>query len=140
MGIISDFFIADRSAAPNYRGGEAFHDLDKCQFKGVTPLQVGQFLAVLRETEYTVDIVSEFELLTPEDAEDWTMSVPPDFANALANLEASEIPTLAGKFASATAMELGWGADDYVSIISDLSRLARRALETGTAMYLWNSL
>lgn len=140
MGLLSDFFIADASPVPKYDGGAAFDDADKCRFKGLSPLQGGQFLAVLRGKKYKVDMVSEFKLVTPEDAEDWTMAVPPDFVNALAKLKPTEIPGLAAKFAKATADELGWSADDFVPIISDLSRLARRALEKGKAMYLWNGL
>jgi len=140
MGILSDFFIADASPVPNYQGGEGFDDADKCQFKGLTPLQGGQFLAVLRGQEYAVNMISEFKLVTPEDAEDWTMSVPQDFVNALAKLQPSEIPALAGKFAEATAEELGWSVDDFVPIIRDLSGLARRAVEKRQAMFLWNCL
>ena len=138
MGLLSDFFIADGSPAPKYEGGEAFDDADKCQFKGLTPLQGGQFLAVLRGKKYKVEMVREFKLVTPEDAEDWTMTVPPDFVNGLAKLKPDEISGLAAKFAKATAEELGWSADDFVPIITDLSGLARRALEKGKTMYLWN--
>jgi hypothetical protein len=140
MGLLSDFFIADASPVPKYECGEAFDDADKCQFKELTPLQGGQFLAVLRGQEYTVDMISDFRLVTPEDAEDWTMSVPQDFVDALARLQPSEIPALAGKFAEATAEELGWSADDFVPIISDLSKLARRGIEKRKTMYLWNCL
>lgn len=140
MGLLSHFFIADESPVPNYEGGEAFDDADKCQFKGLTPLEGAQLLAVLRGEPYEVDMVSEFQLVTPEDAEDWTMAVPPDFVNALAGLEVDKIPGLAAKFAEATAEELGCPAEDFVPIISDLSSLARRALEKGKTMFLWNSL
>ena len=140
MGLLSDFFIADATPVPSYDGGQGFDNADKCQFKGLTPLQGGQFLAVLRGKKYKVDMVSEFKLVTPEDAEDWTMSVPQDFVTALAKLKPSEIPGLAAKFAKATAEELGWSADDFVPVISDLSGLARRALEAGKTMYLWNCL
>jgi hypothetical protein len=140
MGLLSDFFIADASPVPRYQGGKGFDDADKCQFKGLTPLQGGQFLAVLRGQEYEVDMISEFKLVTPEDAEDWTMSVPQDFVDALARLRPDEIPALAGKFAEASAEELGWSADDFVPIIRDLTTLARRAIERRKTMYLWNCL
>lgn len=140
MGLLSDFFIADASPVPNYEGGEGFDDADKCQFKGLTPLQGGQFLAVLRGQDYTVDMISEFKLVTPEEADDWTMSVPQDMVNALARLNPKEIPALATKFAEATAEELGWSADDFVEIVTELSALAHRAVEKGKTMYLWNCL
>ena len=140
MGLLSDFFIADATPAPNYEAGEAFDDADKCQFKGLTPLQCGQFLAVLRGQEYVVDMVNEFELVTPEDAEDWTMSVPQDMVVALAKIQPGQIPALAAKFAEATTEELGWSPGDFVPIITDLSALARRAVANNKTMYLWNCL
>ena len=140
MGILSDFFIADASTVPNYAGGEQFEAPDKCQFKGLTPLQGGQFLAVLRGKEYVVDMVSEFKLVTPEDAEDWTMSVPQDMVETLAAIEVDQIPNFASQFAYATSAELGWSADDFEPIVTQLAALARRAADTGKSMYLWNCL
>lgn len=138
MGLLSDFFIANASPVPNYEGGETFDDADKCQFKSISPLQAGQFLAVLRRVDYTVDLLSEFKLVTPEEAEDWTMSVPQDFVDALAKLKSGEIPALAARFAEATQEELSWEAEDFVPLIRDLSQLARRAVEERKAMFLWN--
>jgi hypothetical protein len=137
MSILSDFFIADPSPVPEYGGGESFRDEDKCQFRGLSPLQGGQFLAVLRGEEYSVDSISEFELVTPEDAEDWTMSVPQDMVLGLAGLNPDQIPIIAAKFAEATSEELGWSAEDFLPIVRDLSALARRAVSQGKAMYLW---
>lgn len=140
MWLLSDFFIADASSVPRYDGGKAFDAADKCQFKGLTPLQGSQFLAVLRGQDYMEDMISEFKLVTPADAEDWTMSVPQDMVNTLARLQPNEIPILVSKFAEVTAEELGWSADDLVPIIRGLSILARRAIEKGKMMYLWNCL
>jgi hypothetical protein len=140
MSLLSDFFIADASRAPKYDGGEAFNDADKCQFKGLSPLQGAQFLAILRGQEYTIDMVSEFKLVTPEDAEDWTMAVPQDMIDALAKLKPDQVPGLAARFAAATAEELGWSPDDFIPILRGLSALARRAIDTGRTMYLWNCL
>jgi hypothetical protein len=140
MGMLSDFFIADASPVPNYQGGEEFDDADKCQWKGLSPLQGAQFLAVLRGHEFTVDIINEFKLVTPEDAEDWTVCVPQDFVSALAQLEPSAIPAVAGKFAEATADELGWSSADFLPLVRELSTLARRAVDKRKTMYLWNCL
>ena len=140
MGLLSDFFIADATRVPNYDGGEDFDPADKCQFKRITPLQCGQFLAVLRGQEYVVEMINEFQLVTPEDADDWTMSVPQDMVDALASLPPDEIPNLAERFADATSVELGWSAGDFVPIITDLSALARRGVEQGKTMFLWNCI
>ena len=138
MGLLSDFFIADPSPIPNYEGGENFAAVDKCQFRDLSPLQGGQFLAVMRGQEYQVGMINEFKLVTSEDAEDWTMSVPQDFVHYLAKLQEDEIPSLAAKFAAATAEELNWSQDDFVPVVTDLSSLARRAIENRQSMFLWN--
>lgn len=140
MGILSDFFIANPTHAPNYAGGDAFDAADKCQLKSITPLQAAQFLAVLRGREYDVDLLGEFQLITPEDAEEWTTTVPQDMLEGLARIGDGEITDIATQFAQATAEELGWSPDDFAPIVADLSTLARRAAETGKEMYLWNSL
>ena len=140
MGLLSDFFIADATPVPSYDGGESIDEADKCQFKNLTPLQAAQFLAVLRDQEYVVKLMNEFELVSPEDAEDWTMSVPDDMVASLAKVEDADIGTIASRFAEATSEELGWSPDDFVPIVSELSALGRRAIAANKKMYLWNCL
>lgn len=140
MGLLSDFFIADAAPVPDYQGGEAFGDEDKCQFKNLTPLQTAQFLAVLRGQEYVVDMILEFQLVTAEDADDWTMTVPQDMVDALAKIERAKVANVASQFAEATSEELGWSPDDFVPIVTALSSLAQRAIATNKRMYLWNCL
>jgi hypothetical protein len=140
MGVLSDFFIADRSTVPDYCGGEQLEDEDKCQYKRLTPLQAAQLLAVLRKQEYHVGLIGEFQLVTPEEAEEWTMSVPEDMVAKLAEIEEADVRHVAEQFAEATADELGWSPDDFVPIVTALAALARRAIESGKAMYLWNCL
>lgn len=140
MGLLSDFFIADPTPALDYGGGESIADGDKCQFKNLTPLQAAQFLAVLRGQKYVVEMIREFHLVTPEDAESWTMTVPDDMVTALANIESGRIFEVASQFADATSEELGSSPEDFVAIVADLAALARRAIATNKKMYLWNSL
>ena len=140
MGILSDFFLADPTPVPSYDGGAEFDASDKCQYTELTALQAGQILAVLRGHKYVADMIREFELVTPDDAEDWTMSVPQDMVDALARVQTERIPPLADQFAQATKEELGWSPDDFATVITELSALARRAIATNKKMYLWNSL
>jgi len=140
MGLLSDFFIADATTVPHYEGGETFGAADKCQFKYLTPLQAAQFLAVLRGQEYVVGMIREFELVTPEDADEWTMVVPDDMVHALAKIEAGDVSRVALQFSGATQEELGWSSDDFAPIVRALSTLARRAIAANKRMYLWNSL
>ena len=107
MVILSDFFIADPSSVSDYASAEAVEAEDKCQLKGITPLQAAQMLAVLRGQDYSMELIGEFPLLTPEDAEDWTMSVPSDMVDSLAAITPGDIADLARRFADATSAELG---------------------------------
>jgi hypothetical protein len=87
-----------------------------------------------------IEMIDAFPLLTPEEAEEWTMSVPDDMTTALAALDGSQLPKVAQRCADETAEELGWSSDDFQDVLKQLRALARRALDTGKPMYLWNSL
>jgi len=140
MSILSDFFIAEIGSIPNYEGGDGFASQDKCQLRRITPLEASGMLSVLRGGIDRMELFGEFELLTPQDAEEWTMSVPLDMVESLAALDEDSIPTTAKSFAEVTADELGWQEQDFVPVVTDLSALAKRALSSGKTIFLWNCL
>lgn len=139
MGLLCDFFIAEAEPIPNYDGLE-FPSSDRIQLRHISSLQCAQFLAVLRGQKYSVTLLKEFVLLTPQDADEWTMHVPEDMVEKLAQTKNDQISKIAEQFSKATSAELGWSSDDFVPIVSDLCGLARRALESKKKMYLWNSI
>lgn len=140
MSILSDFFIADESATPVYDCGSEFPAEDRCQFKYITPLEAAGILSVLRGGGDRIEMLGDFPLLTPQDAEEWTMSVPAEMTSALAVLDDLQIPDIAQQCADVTAEELGWSSEDFEGVIKELCVLARRAIDSGKSMYLWNSL
>lgn len=140
MGILSDFFIADANATPEYGCGPDFPSTDRCQFKYITPLEAAGILSVLRGGGDRIEMLDAFPLLTPEDSEQWTMSVPNDMVTSLAELSDAQIPDIARQCADVTAGELGWSPQDFTDVVKQLSELARLAVETRKSMYLWNSL
>jgi hypothetical protein len=140
MGLLSDFFIADGASVPNYDGGDTFEAADKCQYRRLSTLQAAQFLAVFRGQEFEIEMMDEFELLTPEDAVEWTHSVPQDMVTTLANLEERDFAAIAAKFVDATREELAYSLEDFVLLLRDLSALARRAIANHKRMYLWNCI
>jgi hypothetical protein len=140
MGILSDFFVAETTTTPDYDGGPDFPAEDRCQFKSLTPLEAAGMLSVLRGGGDRIELLGAFHLLTPEDAEEWTMSIPEEMTAALATLTDSEIPDTAEKCAKMTAEELGWSSDQFEDILQQLRYLARRTVEGNKSMYLWNSL
>ena len=140
MGILSDFFIAADSPTPKYDCGPQFPAEDRCQFKSITPLEAAGILSVLRGGGDPIEMLDEFPSLTPQDAEEWTQRVPADMTSALATLNDSQIPDIAQRCADLTAEELGWSSDDFQDVLKQLRTLARRAIDTGKSIYLWNSL
>ena len=139
MSVLSDFFIAEKGAVPSYDGGDGFPSEDRCQIGSITPLEAAGIMEVLTGSD-TFEVLDQFTLLTPQDAEDWTMAVPDEMIEALAGLDDSQIPDVAKRCSDITAEELGWSPEDFLSVISPLRDLASRALETNRSMYLWNSM
>ena len=97
-------------------------------------------LAVLRGGGDAIELIDEFVLLTPQEAEQWTMSVPRDMVEALAALDEQGVKATSEKLAEATVEELGWSAADFDPMLRELATLARRAIATHKSMYLWNCL
>jgi hypothetical protein len=97
-------------------------------------------LAVIRGTGDSVELMDEFELLTDQNAEERTMSVPDDMVLKFSQLANDQISPLAQQFAEETYKELAWSTDDFIPVVTDLRRLSKRAIDTGKKMYLWNSL
>lgn len=140
MGVLSDFFIASDSDALDYDGGQSIADADRRQFKQITPLEAASILAVLRDENDPLMLIDEFELLTPEDAEHWTMSVPIDMVEKLARLPTSDVPQLAAKLSHFTEEELAWSQEEFEFVVTELADLARKSVATGKRMFLWNSM
>lgn len=140
MSLLSDFFIATDHDAHSYDGDPAFPASDRVQLNRITPLEAAGLLEALRGGGDSIEMISEFPLLTPQDAEAWTMGTPEDFATRLAELPESAVPDIAGSFADITVEELGWSAEDASSMVADLRMLARRAKEVKKQIFLWNSL
>ncbi len=139
MGLLSSFFIAEEGAVPEYDSLN-FCAEDHCEFKYITTLEAANMLAVLRGENDPIKLLSKFKLLTAQEAEEWTQSVPQEMVNKLAAIQKEEVENIAKSFAEATKEELGWTREDFKPVVCGLSKLARRALETKKAMYLWNSL
>ncbi len=140
MGILSDFFILGKGVIPEYDANKDWGS-HRCAYKGITPLEAAAMLKVIRESpDDRVKIMDEFTLLTPEDAEEWIMSVPDDMIKLLASAHESKINDWAAECAEITKEELHWKASDFVELLADLSKLARAATAENMNMYLWNSL
>jgi len=139
MGILSDFFIAETGTVPEYDGGHDFPANSRVQIGSITPLEAAGIMEVVTGRD-TFEVMGEFTLLTPQDAEEWTMSVPDELVKSLARLDDSQMPEIADRCSKLTAEELGWSPNDFLGVISELRQLARLAVDKNYSMFLWNSL
>lgn len=144
MALISDFFITAEPSASHYSGGEGLATDDYCRFEDISPLQAGQFLALLRGDDHSPEHTNEFRLVSAsEDSgneETWTMSVPQDMLMRLSKLDHLGINNMAQRLSEETQAELGLDAKEFKPFVSQLVELSKRALASGKVMYLWNSL
>ena len=140
MGMLSDFYIAARTDSPEYDCGPDFPAEERCQLRGMTPLESAGILAALRGVEDSVALMDEFELLTPQEAEEWIYLVPQDMVDELAKLEGEKLNKVAQQSSVNNAEELPWAPEDYIELFTKLSALAKRAKVSEKVMYLWVSL
>jgi hypothetical protein len=139
MGTLADFFIADRSSIPIYEGGRGFDSIDRCDCGGLGLLQAEQLLGLLREMRGGGDRHNNFELITPPEGQDFTMSIPADMVAILASLMDDEIMVVADRLAQDTQPELHWSPQDFQPMLTALVTLARRAVDCDRAMFYWTT-
>ena len=137
MSSLCDFFLSDNNNSLQYDGGPAY--TDKCQFKSLSILEVAGILAVLNGGD-AVELLDDFQLLTPEDAEEWIYLVPVEMTELLSNIDPSEIEEIAEKCAVETVEEIAWETSDFLPVITALRSLAVKARQLNKDLYVWNSL
>ena len=140
MGILSDFFLANKDAYRDYNGLDEYPQEDFFRARRLTSLELEGIYAALLGKEDRSGLMGEFNLLTEQDAEQWTYSIPPQMTLALVELPDSEINKIAEKVSEITQEELGWPASDFVPILENLKRLSVRGNEQGKQLFFWMSL
>jgi len=137
MSSLSDFFLAEKNSTPSYNSDSQYPD--KCEFRSLSVLEVAGILAVLNDGD-AIELLDEFKLLTPEDAEEWLYAIPDEMVQLLSSIQENEIANVAEKCAIETEEEIEWEASDFIPVITELRSLAIKANEQSKGMYFWNSL
>lgn len=137
MSSLSDFFLAEKNSTPTYNSDSEYPD--KCEFRSLSILEVAGILAVLNDGD-AIELLDEFKLLTPEDAEEWLHAIPDEMVQLLSSILDNEIPNVAEKCSIETEEEIEWEASDFIPVITELRSLAIKANEQSKGMYFWNSL
>lgn len=141
MALLTDFFIAKKENYSDYRPGIEFPKDDFFQAKNLTSLELAGILATLTDNvSDRIALMDEFVLLTDQESEHWTYSIPKKMTAALIALSIADIITISKKASQFTVEELGWSASDFEPIITQLKKLSESAKEHDKFLYQWIGL
>jgi hypothetical protein len=141
MSLLIDFFISTPVEVLGYLDHGNYPAVDCHQTSGIGPLEIaGIYSAILGTGTDALELMDDFRLVSPEDADEWIYSVPDEFVEILAECLDTEIVHFANAAAEITAEELSWEASDFESILKALAALSKRAQENDLNMYYWMSV
>src|ERR1051326_628360 len=138
MSVLSDFYIAKPEDAVRYDTERNLPDSQRAEFKGLTYEEVANLWAILQRTEPTPEHANAFEsVLVIDRGERLIHRFPPEFVAALTSLDESSALVAARKWIQTSELShMSCEASDVLPIIEALSRLARRAQESGKSLYI----
>jgi hypothetical protein len=137
MGVLADIYISRDTEAVGYNANPNLPASDRSQFKGITALELSTLWSIMRSIEWEVSTLREFEYLLQKDGGERVIQrLPVAMVAELARLTAEQIQTIAPKWAATDEMQ--WPPDSARQVIEEIASLARRAVESGRNVYLWN--
>jgi hypothetical protein len=136
MSVLADIYISRDDDAVKYdTAPDQF--ADRAQYQGFTPLELAMLWSIMRGIEWDVATMDEFPcLLQVDGGERLVHQLPATLVSELATLSPNRIALVTSAWAATE--ELSCSPDDIISVVDDLVRLSRRAVETGQSVYLWN--
>ncbi len=60
MGVLTDFYLADPATAKDYNDDQTCLEIDRAQYKGITPLELSTLAAIIRNKQWDVSMMREF--------------------------------------------------------------------------------
>lgn len=135
-GCLADFYVATAEDAAAYDDStEKF--TESAQYKRVSPLELSMLWAIMRGVDWDVSLMDEFScVFQKDDGERLIHKLPAAMLVDLAELSDERTSVLAPKWAAVE--ELRWPSIAAYEVISDLAKLARRAIESDRGVFLWN--
>ena len=136
MSVLSDLYLAEPRHAKAYDFNQKCPEIDRAQYKGMTPLELSTLWAITLKKEWDVAMMDEFpEILVVDGGQRLIYQVPAAAVEHFATLPESEIASAA--VAWAQSEELACEAGDVQPVIEAIVRLSKRGLETNRQLYLW---
>ena len=136
MSVLTDFYLAEPSRAKDYDVDQQCLEIDRAQYKGMTPLELSTLSAIIQKKEWDAAMMDEFpEVLIVDGGERLIYEIPSATIERFAILSEDEISSAA--VAWSKTEELACEAEDIQPVIEEIVRLSKRALETERSLYLW---
>ena len=137
MGVLADIYISADKEAAAYDGNPNWPESDRLQYKRITTLELSTLWAIMRHVEWEASLTNEFACLLEKDGgERLIHRLPAAMVTELAKLAPEQVGTVAPTWAATEEMQ--WPAESARDAIEEMTRLARRAVESGRSLYLWN--
>lgn len=137
MALLSDFFLAERSAdAVRYDAERETFAGNRFQHKRITDVELSILWSILRDEEWDSDTLDLFEMVFEADNGDrLIIQLPHELMSDLASVPPDMELELAEAWADTE--ELSCPAREVLPVVRGLTDLSRRALERECGMYLW---
>jgi len=136
MSVLSDFYLAEPQHAKSYDVDQKCPEIDRAQYKGMTPLELSMLWAITQQKEWDVAMMDEFpEILVVDGGQRLTYQVPQAAVERFASLSGPEISTAAAAWSQTE--ELSCEPGDVQPVIEEIVRLSKRGLEMNRSLYLW---
>ena len=136
MSVLTDFYLADPAQAKDYDVDQQCLEVDRAQYKGMTPLELSTLSAIIQKKEWDVAMMDEFpEVLIVDGGERLIYEIPSVAIERFAILSEDEIGSAAAAWSKTE--ELACEAEDIQPVIEEIVRLSKRGLETKRSLYLW---
>jgi hypothetical protein len=136
MSVLTDFYLADPQYAKDYDDDQQCAEIDRAQYKGITPLEVSKLLAIVQTKAWAISMMDEFpQVLIVDGGERLIFEIPKPIMERFAALTAAEICSATAAWAKTE--ELACEAEDVQPVVEEIVRLSKRGLETKRSLYLW---
>src|SRR5262245_23932753 len=142
MGVLSDLVMAPAGDAERVaQAGVPSRSFDGVDIKGIDSVKFGILHSIVTGRPFET-LLAEYEpVVTVTDEGPWVFRLPPELVSRLAELGDAEIAKVAKQWVSTEEFALdGWGESDVAGALGSISTLARKATESGQALFLWMCL
>ena len=136
MSLLADIYISSDSEAVKY-DTTPNQFAARVQYTGFSPLELSTLWAAMRNEQWNVALMKQFDCLLQKDGgERLIHKLPSAMVTDLAKFNSEQIQAAAAKWAATD--ELKCKPSDVQPIIESLVNLSQQAIQKSQNIYLWN--